>query len=156
MFAVACLVPSTWPVMVHFLFTGTSDVRDTPTAYLSYFIGLLDLVVIAMQVTALLWARSSIRGDRVSTSGMAWARRMLMIFNSALIVAAVALLLIHAATGFGIGLWGSGPMLYIAGIGFIGRARIRKIERHISHADPGTRRPPPGDQPPHLPPYTPR
>lgn len=60
------------PVIAHFWFIGTSDIPGTAVGLLNYYVGVLDLVVVAMQVAALLWARSSIVADQVNRSGMAW------------------------------------------------------------------------------------
>lgn len=150
------MIPLPFPLIVHFWFIGTSDIRGTAVGLLNYYVGVLDLVVVAMQMAALLWARSSIVGDQVNSSGMAWARRVLTLFSALILVAALTLAVVESFSGFGIGVFGIVPMLFIAAFGSIARYRLRKIEKFVAWRDPGTRRPPLGARPPRLPPYTPR
>lgn len=93
-------------------------------------IGCLAIVVFAVQVGALVRARSSIVGDRVHLLGIARAKRLLMLLSAAVVVLA-PLLVVAAVLGFGSGI-GAVIFFGLGVIGGLGALRLGKIERFLA------------------------
>lgn len=91
-------------------------------------IGCLAIVVFAVQVGALVWARSSIAGDRIHLLGIVRAKRLLMVLS----VVLVPLLVVAAAIGIGSGIVGAITFFGLGVIGLSGALRLRKIERFLA------------------------
>lgn len=104
---------------------ASQDVRSAVS------IGCLAIVVFAVQLGALVRARSSIAGDRVHLPGIARARRLLMLLSVAAVVLA-PLLVLGAVVGIGSGIVGAITFFGLGVIGLLGATRLGKIERFLA------------------------
>lgn len=104
---------------------ASQDVRS------AFFVGCLAIVVFAVQVGALVRARSSIAGDRVHLPGIARAKRLLMLLSVAAVVLA-PLLVVGAVVGIGSGIVGALTFFGLGVIGLLGAIRLGKIERFLA------------------------
>ncbi len=91
----------------------------------------LAIMVFAVQVRALVRARASIAGDRVHLSGIARAKRLLMLLSAATVVL-VPLLVVAAVLGIGLGIVGAVTFFGLGVIGLLGALRLGKIERFLA------------------------
>lgn len=89
------------------------------------------IMVFAVQVRALVRARASIAGDRVHLSGIARAKRLLMLLSAATVVL-VPLLVVAAVLGIGLGIVGAVTFFGLGVIGLLGALRLGKIERFLA------------------------
>lgn len=94
-------------------------------------LGCLAIMVFAVQVRALVRARSSIAGDRVHLPGIARAKRLLMLLSAAAMVL-VPLLVVAAVLGIGPGIVGAVTFFGLGVIGLLGALRLGRIERFVA------------------------
>ncbi|MGH3687744.1 MAG: hypothetical protein ACRDSM_22400 [Pseudonocardiaceae bacterium] len=94
-------------------------------------LGCVAIMVFAVQVRALVRARSSIVGDRVHLPGIARAKRLLMLLSAAAVVL-VPLLVVVVVLGIGPGIVGAVTFFGLGVIGLLGALRLGKIERFLA------------------------
>ncbi|MQA86378.1 MAG: hypothetical protein GEV03_17525 [Streptosporangiales bacterium] len=94
---------------------------------------LAEVAVIAAQAVTLAGpARSSIADDRVHIPAIARARRVMTVFGGPVWIVVVLLLLAQLTADFGLSVLGAPWVLAIGFLGFVGRHRLRKIERSFA------------------------